>query len=91
MTSGTPGKEGFQRIIQQEDIKNVLKKAETPLKNSQVRDELAKLKPKKYKNISTDGVKRVLIKMWKNGEISGGMNVGFGCYLWKTTDEKKEE
>jgi hypothetical protein len=29
--------------------------------------------------------------MWKNGEISGGMNVGFGCYLWKMKDEKKED
>ena len=91
MTSGTPGKEGFQRVIQPEDIKTVLKKAETPLKNSQVRDELAKLKPKKYKNISTDGVKRVLIKMWKRGEISGGMNTGLGLYQWIKKDEKKEE
>ena len=91
MTSGTPGKEGFQRVIQPDDIKTVLRKAETPLKNSQVRDELAKLKPRKYKNISTDGVKRALIKMWKNGEIAGGMHEGFGCYLWKMKNENEEE
>ena len=93
MTTGTPGKEGFQRVIQPADIQTVLEKAETPLKNSQVRDELVKLKPEIYgeigdkKQISIDGVKRVLIKMWKNGEISGGMNKGLGFYLWV----KKEE
>ena len=93
MTSGTPGKEGFQRIIQQEDIKTVLKNAETPLKNSQVRDKLVMLKPEIYgkhgdkKEISTDGVKRALIKMWKDGEINGRMDDVFGCYLWKPKEE----
>ena len=93
MTSGTPGKEGFQRVIQPEDIITVLKNAGISLKNSQVRDELVKLKPEIYgktkdkKQISIDGVKRVLIKMLKTGEICGGMNKGLGFYLWV----KKEE
>jgi len=97
VTSGTPGKEGFQRVIQPDDIKTVLEKAETPLKNSQVRDELVKLKPEIYgktknkKQISIDGVKRVLLKMYENGEILGGMNKGLGFYLWIKKDEKKEE
>lgn len=93
MTKGTKGVPGFQRVIQQEDIKTVLKNAETPLKNSQVRDKLVMLKPEIYgkhgdkKEISIDGVKRALIKIWKNGEINGRMDDVFGCYLWK----KKEE
>jgi len=80
-------------VIQPDDIITVLEKAENPLKNSQVRNELVKLKPEIYgelwdkKQISIDGVKRVLIKMWENGEISGGMNKGLGFYLWV----KKEE
>ncbi|MDD4588906.1 MAG: hypothetical protein PHG06_00555 [Parabacteroides sp.] len=88
MTKGTKGVSGFQRVIQPEDIKTVLDNAETPLKNSQVRDELVMLKPEIYgkrmtKNaISIDGVKRALLKMQKIGEISGGMNKGLGCYLW---------
>lgn len=93
MTKGTKGVSGFQRLIQPEDIIIVLNNAETPLKNSQVRDELVMLKPEIYgkhgdkKEISTDGVKRALIKMWKDGEINGRMDDVFGCYLWKPKEE----
>lgn len=88
MTKGTKGVSGFQRVIQPEDIKTILEKAEYPLKNSAVRDELVVLKPEIYgkrgdkKEISICGVKQVLLQMRERGEIEGGMNKGFGCYLW---------
>jgi len=93
VTKGTKGVSGFQRLIQPEDIIIVLNNAETPLKNSQVRDELVMLKPEIYgkrgdkKEISICGVKQVLLNMGERGEIEGGMNKGLGCYLWT----KKED
>ncbi len=93
MTEGIKGKQGFQSVIKQEDIITVLKNADKPLKNSTVLVELKNIDPKTYNEISIGGVKKVLLKMWKAGEISGGKDPEVGVYLWtvkKELTDKKE-
>lgn len=86
MTSGEEGKQGFQPKISKENIKLSSKTLKNLLKNSQVLNELKKLDPKKYDDTSFNGVKRVLLEMWKAGEIGRGYDRDLRVYLW----EKKQ-
>jgi hypothetical protein len=91
VTEGIKGKQGFQPTIKREDIISVLEAAENPLKNSTVLEELKILDPETYGEIKTaGGVKKVLLKMLKAGEISGGKDPEVGIYLWTVKKEDKK-
>jgi len=57
--------------------------SEKPMKNSMVKAALEKVDKKKYKGISAERVKQILIKLREEGKISGGKDEDLGFYLWR--------
>lgn len=87
MTSGIKGTQGFQRVIDPQDILKVL--TEKPMKNSTVLAELKKLDPEKYGEMTVGGVKKVLIKMGDDEKILGGYDEELRVYRWTKKEAEK--
>lgn len=87
MTSGTPGKEGFQRVIDPLDVLQVL--TESGQKTSEILRKLKDLEKdredKKYGKITQGGLLKALKKMDERGEVKGDIE-RFGFWMWKITD-----
>jgi cell division FtsZ-interacting protein ZapD len=86
MEDSTKRTPGFQRIIDPQDILDVLENSE--LKTSEIVTKLKK-QDKKYKEITQGGVLKVLKDMRKKEEIEGDIE-RFGFWMWKTKEQETE-
>jgi hypothetical protein len=89
MTTGKPGTQGFQRVIDPQDILNVLTTEDQKTSEilQKLKDSEKGKRKKKYQTVTQDGVLKVLRKMWKAGEIEGDKE-RFGFWMWNRKEEE---